>query len=252
MTIAGRVRQGHGEGERLRGIEVGGHMYVNSGGSPVNVSSGNPHHPGAVRFRRLPLSAARLLGARARQHARAPTLLLSKSGMSDSHGIASVWFGRHLWVMDRHANVAEIIDTCTGPMGGDHRARRRGERRSGARPGGSLAARRSAVRGAARLGAAQRRSAQRHRQHAGPRRHRGETWRTQRRAGGDRAVHQSVAAAGAGTRRARPSRPVATTPSVTMHTTRVGVTSSPLARLRRTHGAPESTGARARRRPGGP
>ena len=42
----------------------------------------------------------------------APSLLLTKSGMSDSHGVAST--GTHLWVMDRYANVAEIIELRSG------------------------------------------------------------------------------------------------------------------------------------------
>ena len=40
----------------------------------------------------------------------APQLVFSKSGMSDSHGMASVGNGTALWVMDRHADVAERPD----------------------------------------------------------------------------------------------------------------------------------------------
>jgi hypothetical protein len=34
--------------------------------------------------------------------------------MSDSHGIAATNHDRYLWVMDRHADVAEIIDVGSG------------------------------------------------------------------------------------------------------------------------------------------
>ena len=66
-----RVRQGDGERERLRRHRGGGHMYINSGGSPVNVSGTDPHHPGALRVRRLPVPAGRLLVGRTAEHARA-------------------------------------------------------------------------------------------------------------------------------------------------------------------------------------
>ena len=205
MTILAAYDQATVKGNGCGAIEVGGHMYVNSGGSPVNVSGTDPHHPALYGFDvyRFPLHG---YSALALPNTPAPTLLLSKSGMADSHGIASVWFGRHLWALDRHGNVAEILDTFTGRWVETIELAGGAERRSGARPGGSIAARRSAVRGAARLGAAQRRPAQRHRQHAGARRHRGGDRRPPRPAGGHRAAHQRDAAAGAGTRRARTAR----------------------------------------------
>ncbi len=43
-----------------------------------------------------------------------PDLLLSKSGMSDSHGVVATDENRYLWAMDRHADVAEIIDVRSG------------------------------------------------------------------------------------------------------------------------------------------
>ncbi len=101
----------------------------------------------------------------------------ARSGMSDSHGIGAAGQGRdrYLWVMDRHANVAEIINARTGRVGEHGGARRRDQRRPGARSRGSRTGRRSAVRRAARVGAAQRRSAQRQGHHARPGHHRGET-----------------------------------------------------------------------------
>ncbi|MGE0363334.1 MAG: hypothetical protein AB7H93_07095 [Vicinamibacterales bacterium] len=113
MTIVGEYDKATVKGNGCGGIEAGGHMYVNSGGSPVNVSGSDPHHPALYGFDvyRFPLSG---YTPGALPNTPAPTLLLSKSGRSDSHGIAAARGGRHLWVMDRHANVAEILDTRTG------------------------------------------------------------------------------------------------------------------------------------------
>ena len=37
--------------------------------------------------------------------------------MSDSHGMVATDHDRYLWAMDRHANVAEIIDLRVGQVG---------------------------------------------------------------------------------------------------------------------------------------
>jgi hypothetical protein len=86
-------------------------MYVNSGGSPVNVSSGNPHHPDLYGFDVYRFPTTGYVPSNP-PNSPAPLLVLTKTGMSDSHGVAST--GKHLWVMDRHANVAEIIDQRSG------------------------------------------------------------------------------------------------------------------------------------------
>ena len=115
MSIAGEYDKATVRGNGCGGIELGGHMYINSGGSPVNVSSTDPHHPDLYGFDvyQFPLAG---YSASAPPNIPAPMRLLSKSGMSDSHGIgaAGQGRGRYLWVMDRHANVAEIINARTG------------------------------------------------------------------------------------------------------------------------------------------
>jgi hypothetical protein len=113
MTIAAEYDKATVKGNGCGAIEVGDYMYVNSGGSPVNVSGTDPHHPALYGFDiyRFPLRGY-LSGSPA--NTPAPTMLLSKSGMADSHGIASVRSERYLWAIDRHANVAEIIDTRSG------------------------------------------------------------------------------------------------------------------------------------------
>jgi hypothetical protein len=115
MSIVGEYDKTTVRGNGCGGIELDGHMYINSGGSPVNVSSTNPHHPDLYGFDvyQFPLTG---YSAAAAPNTPAPIQLLSKSGMSDSHGIGAAGNGggRYLWVMDRHANVAEIISARTG------------------------------------------------------------------------------------------------------------------------------------------
>jgi hypothetical protein len=111
MSIVGEYDKTTVRGNGCGGIEVGGHMYINSGGSPVNVSSGNAHDPDLYGFDvyRFPKTGYSPSNP---PNSPAPSLLLTKTGMSDSHGVAST--GEHLWVMDRHANVAEIVELRSG------------------------------------------------------------------------------------------------------------------------------------------
>ena len=44
----------------------------------------------------------------------APTRVFSKTGAADSHGLAAVAGGRYLWVMDRHGDVAEVVEVASG------------------------------------------------------------------------------------------------------------------------------------------
>jgi hypothetical protein len=113
MRIVGEYDKATVKGNGCGGIEAGGYMYVNSGGSPVNVSSTDPHHPALYGFDvyRFPL---RGYSAKHSANTPAPELLFSKTGESDSHGIAATRRHKFLWVMDRHADVAEIIDTHSG------------------------------------------------------------------------------------------------------------------------------------------
>jgi hypothetical protein len=113
MAIVAEYDKATVKGNGCGGIEVGRHMFINSGGSPVNVSTGNPHHPALYGFDvyRFPLGGYSEANA---PNTPMPELLLTKSGMSDSHGLATSHANRYLWVMDRHANVAEIVDVRSG------------------------------------------------------------------------------------------------------------------------------------------
>jgi hypothetical protein len=113
MAIVGEYDKTAVKGNGCGGVEVAGDMYINSGGSPVNVSSGDPHHPALYGFDvyRFPLSG---YSASNPVNTPMPDVLMSKGGMSDSHGVAPTNRDRYLWVMDRHANVAEIINVKSG------------------------------------------------------------------------------------------------------------------------------------------
>jgi hypothetical protein len=109
MVIVGEYDKMTVRGNGCGGVQVGDHMYVNSGGSPVDVSSGDPHHPALYGFDvyRFPLTG---YSASNPPNTPAPTVLCSKDGAADSHGMAPAGRNRYLWVMDRHGDVAEIID----------------------------------------------------------------------------------------------------------------------------------------------
>lgn len=98
-------------GNGCGGVEAGEYMYINSGGSPVNVSSGDPHHPSLFGFDvyRFPRAGYDRVNP---PNTPAPALVFSKRGAADSHGMVLAGGGRYLWVMDRHGDVAEIIDVA--------------------------------------------------------------------------------------------------------------------------------------------
>jgi hypothetical protein len=112
MRIVGEYDVNTVKGNGCGGAQVGTSMFVNSGGSPVNVSGTDPHHPLLYGFDvyRFPLAGY----GTGQANAPAPQLIFSKSGASDSHGMAPVRDGKMLWVMDRHADVAEILDPVSG------------------------------------------------------------------------------------------------------------------------------------------
>lgn len=112
MRIVGEYDVATVKGNGCGGAQVGDAMFINSGGSPVNVSATDPHHPALYGFDvyRFPLDGY----GTGQPNTPAPRLVFSKSGMSDSHGMAPVRDGRTVWVMDRHADVAEILDPASG------------------------------------------------------------------------------------------------------------------------------------------
>jgi hypothetical protein len=113
MTIVAEYDKATVHGNGCGGVQVGDAMIINSGGSPVDVSGGDPHHPALYGFDvyRFPLRGYRE-GRPANRPA--PTRLFSKPGAADSHGVAAAGRGRYLWVLDRHGDVAEVLDLRRG------------------------------------------------------------------------------------------------------------------------------------------
>ena len=104
MEIVAEYSKAEVKGNGCGGKQVAGHMYINSGGRPGNLS-----HLDLFGFDVYRFAATGYL-------ANAPTnplpdLLFSSPGEHDSHGMAAVG-NRHIWVMDRHANMAEIISVA--------------------------------------------------------------------------------------------------------------------------------------------
>ena len=112
MAIVGEYDLATVRGNGCGGTQVGDAMFLNSGGSPVNVSSGDPHHPALYGFDvyRFPLTGYTAMNP---PNTPPPTLIFSKGGAADSHGMVATGHGRYLWVMDRHGDVAEIIDVAS-------------------------------------------------------------------------------------------------------------------------------------------
>jgi hypothetical protein len=115
MAIVAEYDKGTVHGNGCGGVQVGAAMFLNSGGSPVNVSSTDPHHEALYGFDvyRFPTSG---FSSGAPPNTPAPQLLFTKGGAADSHGLAAAGRGRdrYLWVMDRHGDVAEVLDARTG------------------------------------------------------------------------------------------------------------------------------------------
>jgi len=101
------------KGNGCGGVEAGGSMFLNSGGAPVNLG-GEPHphlHLYGFDVYRFPLEG---YDPRAGPNLPAPEVVFQAEGERDSHGMVAVRDDAYLWVMDRHADVAEVISVATG------------------------------------------------------------------------------------------------------------------------------------------
>jgi hypothetical protein len=113
MAIVGEYDKAAVHGNGCGGVQLDDAMFLNSGGSPVNVSSTDPHHASLFGFDvyRFPVAG---FDQPQPPNQPAPWHLFSKPGAADSHGMAIAGGGRYLWVMDRHGDVAEVLDPRTG------------------------------------------------------------------------------------------------------------------------------------------
>jgi hypothetical protein len=113
MAIVAEYDKNTVNGNGCGGAQIGDAMYINSGGSPVNVSSTDPHHPALFGFDVYRFPTKGFAPGR-RPNWPTPRQLFEKPGAADSHGMATAGRGRYLWVMDRHNDVAEVLDVKTG------------------------------------------------------------------------------------------------------------------------------------------
>jgi hypothetical protein len=113
MAIVGEYDVGTVRGNGCGGVQADGSMYLNSGGSPVNVSQESLEHPALYGFDvyQFPVSGYDPANP---PNTPAPVLVYSKDGPGDSHGMVASVDGSHLWIFDRHANTAEVIATAAG------------------------------------------------------------------------------------------------------------------------------------------
>ncbi len=99
-------------GNGCGGVEARGAMYVNSGGSPVNLQ-GEDHpilHLHGFDVYRFPLSGY----DSGEPNLPAPERVFSVEGEADSHGMVAVRGDALLWVADRRRNVIEVLEVGTG------------------------------------------------------------------------------------------------------------------------------------------
>ena len=111
MRIVAEYDRATVRGNGCGGVEAGGSMFVNSGGAPVNLGGEtHPHlHLYGFDIYRFPLEG---YDAGNGPNLPAPEVIFTAEGEHDSHGMAEV--DGHLWVMDRHADVAEVFGVATG------------------------------------------------------------------------------------------------------------------------------------------
>lgn len=106
ISILAEYDRGTVHGNGCGGAEVGGSMYVNSGGgTAANLSEFDVY--------RFPLAG---YGAANPPNTPAPALLYSDDAAPDrdSHGMVVTKHGRYVWVADRDLDVIEVFDSATG------------------------------------------------------------------------------------------------------------------------------------------
>ncbi len=97
------------EGNGCGGAEQGGRMFVNSGGRPGPMEHLHVYGFDVYAF---DLASFRKVVAAPPPNTPAPKVVFSAEGQHDSHGMVLTGSGRYLWVMDRHADVIEILATA--------------------------------------------------------------------------------------------------------------------------------------------
>jgi hypothetical protein len=102
MRIVGAYDSATVHGNGCGGVQVGGSMYLDSGGGT------------AANLAQFDIYRMRTSGYRAEnpENTPPPSLVFSDEAEErDAHGMAATRHGRFVWVLDRHGNLAEVIDT---------------------------------------------------------------------------------------------------------------------------------------------
>jgi hypothetical protein len=112
MRIVAEYDMATVNGNGCGGVEVNGRMYVNSGGRPGPLEHLHLYGFDVYQFE---LDAFRANGNGAFAVNEPPPLVVFEAdGEHDSHGMVATRDGAYLWVMDRHADVAEVLSTVDG------------------------------------------------------------------------------------------------------------------------------------------
>ena len=108
MRIVAEYDMATVKGNGCGGAQVAAQMFVNSGGRPAALDHLHLYGFDVYRFS---LDAFRRPGAEFSPNTPAPTVVFSAGGQRDSHGMVVTGTGReeYLWVMDRHADVVEVL-----------------------------------------------------------------------------------------------------------------------------------------------
>jgi hypothetical protein len=111
MRIVAEYDMASVKGNGCGGAEVRNQMYVNSGGRPGPMEHLHLYGFDVYRF---PLEAFRKTGPALAPNTPAPKVVFKADGEHDSHGMVMTGGAGFLWVMDRHADVVEVLATADG------------------------------------------------------------------------------------------------------------------------------------------
>jgi DNA-binding beta-propeller fold protein YncE len=109
MRIVAEYDMATVKGNGCGGAQVRGEMYVNSGGRPGPMEHLHMYGFDVYRFT---LDAFRGSKAAFAPNTPVPKVVFKADGQHDSHGMVVTGGGRYVWVMDRHADVVEVLATA--------------------------------------------------------------------------------------------------------------------------------------------
>jgi hypothetical protein len=108
MRIVAEYDMSTVNGNGCGGAQVRGQMYVNSGGRPGPMDHLHPYGFDVYRFALADFQGS----SKPAPNTPAPKVVFSVQGEHDSHGMVLTGKDSYLWVMDRHADVVEVVGTA--------------------------------------------------------------------------------------------------------------------------------------------